>query len=71
MKILTSSHFFAALAGAFFTLLGIVAAILLGGCTALDDYDRSYSLSYSDGKQTVAAGATFRPRGPYAVPLAQ
>ena len=50
MKFLTLSLFAAAFACAF------------GGCAALDEYDRSYSVNLSDGKQSVGLGVTLHPR---------
>jgi hypothetical protein len=41
------------------------AVLCLGGCSNLNDYDRSYSLRYADGDQSVAAGVTLHPRKPY------
>lgn len=41
-------------------LAGILLAVALAGCEALDRYERSYSLSYEGAKATV----TLRPRGP-------
>ena len=43
-------------------ILLILAAVALSGCTALDNYDRSYSFQYGDGKQVVSAGVTLHPR---------
>jgi hypothetical protein len=42
-----------------------LALIVVGmcSCSGLDNYDRSYSLSYSDGKQNVTAGVTLHPNG--------
>ena len=45
------------------TLL-ILSAAALSACTAFDNYDRSYSLGYTDGKQTISLGATIHPRLP-------
>lgn len=42
--------------------LGVLAVLFLGGCAGLDNYDRSYSLNVSDGKQSVGVGVTFHPR---------
>lgn len=43
-------------------LILAVLTLCTPGCTAFDNYDRTYSLSVSDGKQSVAIGATFHPR---------
>lgn len=46
-----------------------LAIVLMTGCSALDNYDRSYSLNVSDGKQSVGLGVTFHPRStPLPVP---
>lgn len=47
---------------AFLTLFALAC---LSGCAVMDDYERSYSLSASDGKQTISAGVVLKPRTPY------
>lgn len=44
------------------TLLLFAAALAsaFSGCAALAEYDRSYTLSVSDGKQSVGLGVTLR-----------
>lgn len=42
--------------------LAAVAVLLLAGCDALNNYDRSYSVQYANGDQSVSAGVTLHPR---------
>jgi hypothetical protein len=44
------------------TITALAALLLLGGCTSLDRYERSYSFTIGDGKQTVAFQAQLKPR---------
>ena len=51
-----------------FQLFSISLALAFGGCAQLDNYDRSYSLQYGDGKQVISAGVTLHPRTAIAPP---
>jgi hypothetical protein len=42
--------------------LAVVLLMALSGCAGLRESNRSYSISYGDGKQTVAFSASFAPR---------
>ncbi len=44
-------------------LLAAALACAFSGCAALAEYDRSYSLTVSDGKASVGLGVTLHPRG--------
>lgn len=66
MKLVTSRHAALAMCLGLLCLLGLFVAACLGGCKALDDYDRSYSLSLSDGQHSASAGVAIKPRKPYA-----
>ncbi|HEY8898911.1 MAG TPA: hypothetical protein VIM61_00650 [Chthoniobacterales bacterium] len=55
-----------------FALICLLAMVVMfvvlcfGGCSNLDDYDRSYSLRYADGDESIGASMTLHPRKPYA-----